>query len=111
MGDLLPEVGPGDSSVRGWRVGGQGGQEVRLRPGSILSDGRPSQGIWPGGKRPGLLLYSVVGLATVEVGSQGGEVGSGYQDPAVMRVSREAVRVCARACVCKRKSPCRNNHD
>ena len=82
----------------GWE--GKGGQEVRLSQGSLLSDGGPSQGVWPGRKRPGLRCIQQSSLARAEVGPQGGEVGSGYQDPAVTRVSREAVCACVHLHVC-----------
>lgn len=100
MGALPPEVGLGDSSVRGWRAAGQGVQEVRLRPGSILSDGRPSRGIRPGGREETwfVVFSSWSGHSGGWTSGRGG--GLWVPDPAIMRASREAVCACVHVRVC-----------
>lgn len=102
MGDLPPEVGLRNSSVQGWTVGGQGGQEVRLRPGSILSDGRPSQGIRPAAGREETWFIVVFSSWSGHSGGWTSGRGGGLWvlGPCVMHVSREAVCACVHVRVC-----------
>ena len=87
----------GDSSVRGGGWEGKGGQEVRLSPGSVLSDGGSSQGVRPGGKRPGLRCIQQLVWPEQRLDLGEGRWALGTRT-LLSRVSVE--RPCAHVCTC-----------